>query len=95
MQCWSVMARLAWGPCRATPHFARLLISSLQNFAGTLIGPMNTKLTARGPWRRAWGQVRAAKLSIAGQRSRPRMGKAISIQLEVPERAVQEWFGGF
>lgn len=42
---------------------------------------------------RAWGQVRVAKQSIASQRSRPRMGKAISVQLDVPERAVQEWFG--
>ncbi len=41
---------------------------------------------------RDWGMVKHVKDQIQSQRHRPRMGKAISIMLELNERTVQEWF---
>ena len=46
-------------------------------------------------WRvlcRDWGMVKHVKDQIQAQRHRPRMGKAISIMLQLNERTVQEWF---
>ncbi|KAK9864835.1 hypothetical protein WJX84_006812 [Apatococcus fuscideae] len=41
---------------------------------------------------RDWGMVKHVKDQIQAQRHRPRMGKAISIMLQLNERTVQEWF---
>ena len=41
---------------------------------------------------RAWGKVKDVTSLIASSKSRPRVGKAISIPIELPEDVLREWF---
>lgn len=43
-------------------------------------------------WRRQWGMVRHVKEAVSAAKNRPRVGKAISILLEVNPAVVNEWF---
>lgn len=42
---------------------------------------------------RQWGVVRKVKDEISSRKDRPRVGKAISIMLDVEESVTREWFG--
>lgn len=42
---------------------------------------------------RQWGAVSNVKETIASRRDRPRVGRAISIMLDISESACREWFG--
>jgi hypothetical protein len=39
----------------------------------------------------AWGVVRSVQSQLAATRERPRVGKAVSIMLDVPEDKAREW----
>ncbi|KAK9814230.1 hypothetical protein WJX72_002603 [[Myrmecia] bisecta] len=41
---------------------------------------------------RAWGAVKTVKDQVAAVKQRPRVGKAVSIILDVDEQTVRDWF---
>jgi hypothetical protein len=41
---------------------------------------------------RAWGRVQEVKDKIATSKNRPRVGKAISIMLDLPDDVIREYF---
>ena len=64
-------------PCPPPPHLARPC-------AVLCSGPQAL---------RAWGMVDTVQTQLAVLKERPRVGKAVSIILDVPEEKVKEWVG--
>lgn len=49
-------------------------------------------MTPHGPLCRQWGMVRHVKDAVSTAKNRPRVGKAISILLDVDPAVVNDWF---
>lgn len=53
---------------------------------------MHTSIGKHRLLRRAWGKVKYVKEHIKASKTGPRVGKAISIILDLDDETIREWF---